>query len=88
MLEKLFEKPAGDATETRRREELLTYVVGFHSNQMLNVSCSKLKTVEETLRSLHQKSVLLRFTDHVQDNEDVSGLLEDLQEAISDYQVR
>ena len=26
--------------------------------------------------------------DHVQDDEDVSGLLEDTREAISDYQVR
>lgn len=50
-------------------------------------SSSKLKTTEEALRSLHQKSALLRFTDHVQDNGDVSGLLEDLQEAINDYQV-
>ena len=48
---------------------------------------SKLKTTEETLQSLYEKSALIRFTDHVQDNEDVSGLLEDLQEAINDYQV-
>jgi hypothetical protein len=49
---------------------------------------SKLKTTEKSLRSLCQKSPLLRFTDHVKDNEDVSGLLEDLQEVINDYQVR
>ena len=46
-----------------------------------------MKNTEETLRSLHQKSALLTFIDHVRDNKDVSGLLEDLQEAINDYQV-
>ena len=49
---------------------------------------SKFKNIGETLESLKQKSALVRFTDHVQDNEEVSGLLEDLQEAINDYQVR
>lgn len=51
------------------------------------MSFSQLKTTEETLRLLYEKSALLRFTDHVRDNKDVSGLLEDLQEAINDYQV-
>jgi len=36
---------------------------------------------------LNQKSAILRFADHVQDSEDVSGLLEDLQEVINDYQM-
>ncbi|KAF9783483.1 hypothetical protein BJ322DRAFT_1156844 [Thelephora terrestris] len=47
----------------------------------------ELQSIEETLRSLHQKSMILRITNHVQDNEEVSGLLEDLREAISDYQM-
>jgi len=47
----------------------------------------KLKGIEEQLRSLHAKSALLRFVNNVQDSEDVSGLLEDLQEAVNDYMV-
>ena len=39
------------------------------------------------LRSLKEKSTLQQFVDHAQDDEDVSGLLEDIREAISDYQV-
>ena len=46
-----------------------------------------MKSTEGTLRSLNQKSALLTFIDHVPDNENVSRLLEDLQEAINDYQV-
>jgi hypothetical protein len=48
----------------------------------------KLKDIEEQLRSLYGKSALLRFVDNVQDSGDVSGLLEDLQEAVNDYMVR
>ena len=47
----------------------------------------KLKHIEEQLLSLHGKFVLLRIADGVQDNEDVGGLLEDLQEAVNDYMV-
>ena len=47
----------------------------------------KLKYIEEQLLALHGKFVLLRIADGVQDNEDVSGLLEDLQEAVNDYMV-
>ena len=32
--------------------------------------------------------MLLQLVDNVQDSEDVSGLLEDLQEAVNDYMVR
>ena len=48
---------------------------------------SKLKDIEEQLRSLGEKSVPLRYLDNVQDGEDVGGLLEDLQEAVNDYLV-
>ena len=39
------------------------------------------------LKSLKEKSTLRQFVDHAQDDEDVSGLLEDIWEAVSDYQV-
>ena len=48
----------------------------------------QLKDIEERLGSLHGKSVPLRYLDNVQDNEDVTGLLEDLREAVNDYMVR
>ena len=49
---------------------------------------STLENIENRLRSLHEKFLLLRLVDNVQDSEDVSGLLEDLQEAVNDYMVR
>ena len=49
---------------------------------------SKLEDIEEQLRSLLEKSALLRFANNVQNSRNVSGLLEDLQEAFNDYMVR
>jgi len=46
-----------------------------------------LKGIEEQLQSLGGKSMPLRYLDNVQDGEDVTGLLEDLQEAVNDYMV-
>ena len=40
------------------------------------------------MQPLSEKPGLRRLADHVQDDEEISGLLEDLQEAIADYQVR
>ena len=51
-------------------------------------SPSELKNIEEQLLSLSGKSLAQRCLDDVQDSEDVSGLLEDLQEAVNDYMVR
>ena len=49
---------------------------------------SKLKDIEERSRPLREKFVLLRFIDSVEDSKDVSGLLEDIREAVGDYMVR
>ena len=58
----------------------------------IQTGCSKpprkLKDIEERLRSLHGKPEHLQLADNAQDSEDVNGLLEDLQEAVSDYMVR
>ena len=51
-------------------------------------SSSKLKDIEEQIRTLHGKSAFQRLADSAQDNEDVNGLLEDLQEVVNDYMVR
>jgi len=48
----------------------------------------RLEDIKEQLHSLRGKSAPLRYLDNVQDGEDVSGLLEDLQEAVNDYMVR
>ena len=48
----------------------------------------KFKDIEGQLQSLSEKPGLQRFVDHAQDDEEVSGLIEDLRETISDYQVR
>ena len=48
---------------------------------------SKLKDIEERLQPFGGKSVPLRYLDSAQDSEDISGLLEDLHEAVSDYMV-
>ena len=49
---------------------------------------SRLKDIEEKLSSLGGKSVPLRYLDSAQDSKNVSGLLNDLQEAVNDYMVR
>ena len=36
FLEKIFEQPAGDEAEKGRRDKLLTYVTGPHSNLLLS----------------------------------------------------
>jgi len=47
----------------------------------------KLKDIGEQLQLLGGKSVVLQSFDNTQDSEDVSGLLEDLQEVVNDYMV-
>jgi len=49
---------------------------------------SKLGVIEKELRSLYGESAPRRLVDRGQDNEEIFRLLEDLQEVISDYQVR
>ena len=48
---------------------------------------SKLESIKEELQKLDGKSLGLRYLNSAQDGDDVSGLLEDLQEAVNDYMV-
>ena len=70
------------------------FVMDYYCMQMASIqtkylkSPSKLRNIEEQIRSLHGKFVLKRLVDNAQDGEDVNGLLEDLREAVSDYMVR
>ena len=47
----------------------------------------KFKNIEKQLQSLHGRPTLLRYLDNAQDNEDIGGLLEDLQEVVNNYMV-
>ncbi|KAF9646350.1 hypothetical protein BDM02DRAFT_246803 [Thelephora ganbajun] len=70
-LEAGFATLPGNVVEQRRRSELIR----------------KFRGIEGQLRSLSEKPILQRLADHVQDGEEVSGLLEDIREIISDYQM-
>ncbi|KAF9644979.1 hypothetical protein BDM02DRAFT_3131408 [Thelephora ganbajun] len=70
-LEARFATPPGSVVEQRRRSELI-----------LKFGC-----IEGRLRSLSKKPELRRLDEHVQDDEEVPGLLEDIREIISDYQM-
>ncbi|KAF9644549.1 hypothetical protein BDM02DRAFT_3121687 [Thelephora ganbajun] len=69
--EACFAALPGNAVEQRRRGELIR----------------KFRGIEGQLRSLSEKSMLQRLADHVQDDEEVSELIEDAQEIIFDYQM-
>ena len=49
---------------------------------------SKLDAIKDQLQLFSEKSGLLQPVDHVQASEDAFWLLEDIQEAILDYQAR
>jgi len=84
----IFATPPGDVAEQRRRNELTRYAVAPPPSPFpVLISSSKLKGIEGALRSLYGKPEMRRLVDHVHDDEDVSTLLEDLQEAVSHYQV-
>jgi hypothetical protein len=48
---------------------------------------SKFEDIERQLRPLSKKSGMRQLADHVQGVKEVYGLLEDLRETVSDYQV-
>jgi len=72
--------------EQRRRSKLIRYDI-IHPQDMTLSPSSKLRGIEENLRSLYENPALQPPADNVQDDEEVSGLLEDLREIMSDYQV-
>ena len=86
VLETIFEEPSDDREEQMRRDGLLQYVTVPPLDSRLS-SSRKFKDIERQLRLLSGKSALQQFAEHVQDKDEVSALLEDLKEAISDYQV-
>ncbi|KAF9646358.1 hypothetical protein BDM02DRAFT_3188908 [Thelephora ganbajun] len=70
-LEERFDSRPDDVEELRRRGKLIR----------------EFGRIEGQLRSLSDKSELLQLADHVQDDGEVFGFLEDLRETIFNYQV-
>ena len=86
-LEELFATPPGDVAEQRRRDGLIRYVV-IPLLTWCSVPSSSFKDIEGRLRPLSERSRVQQLAEHVQENETISGLLEDLQEDINNYRVR
>ena len=86
-LEERFNSRPSDVADQRRRDELIRYVTVFlHSRR--SFPSSKLDVVGGELRLLAEKLGLPRPTDLVQGDNDLFRPLDDLQEAILNYQVR
>jgi hypothetical protein len=81
-LEARFDTRPGDVKEQRRRYELILYVILPLLGSILS-SFQQAQGHREQLRSLYESPELQRAAD-----ENVLGLLEDLRETISGYQVR
>ena len=86
-LEERFNLRPSDVADQRRRDDLIRYVT------VLIYSCcsfpsSKLDVFAGRLRLLSEKPESPQLTDRAQDDEDLFRPLEDLQEAILNYQVR
>ena len=89
VLEERFDSPPSGVPEQRRRGDLIGYetVLRVRPRPQHSFPLSGLNEIGEQLRSASEKLESLRPDDNVQASEDVFKLLEDLQEAILDYQV-
>ena len=77
----------GNVEEQKCRNELKWYAAIPHKYLALNPLSSKLDSIEGELLLMHESSGPEQPPDYVEYNEGVVGLLEDLQESISHYQV-
>ena len=87
-LESCFDSRPSDVAEQRRRDDLIRYGTTIPPLLPVLIPPRKLEAIEKQLRLFSEKSGLLLPADHVQASEDAFRLLEDIQEAILDYQVR
>ena len=86
-LEERFNSRPSDVADQRRRDELIRYVTLFLFSRC-SFPSSKLDVVGGQLQMLAEKPGLPRPTDLVQGNDELFRPLDDLQEAILNYQVR
>ena len=86
-LESCFDSRPSDVAEQRRRNDLIR-CVSIPPLLLVLIPPRKLKAIEEQLRLFSEKSELLLPADRAQISEDAFRFLEDIQEAILDYQVR
>jgi hypothetical protein len=89
-LEIRFDTPPSNVPEQRRRVDLIRCVAIMYSSfapTLCSFLPSKLDGVRELLQLLSEKLGLPRPPDQVQTSRDAFRLLEDIQEAILDYQV-
>ena len=87
-LEKHFDSRPSDVAEQRLRDELMQYVTMFTSYDTALILSSQLRRLEEQLRSWFEEQETHGLAGHVQGDDSAFGLLEDMQEAILNYQVR
>ena len=87
-LEGHFDSRPSDVAEQRRRDELIQYVTMLTSYGTALTPSSQLRRFEEQLRSWFKEQESQGLTDHAQGDSGVFGRLEDIQEAILNYQVR
>jgi len=85
-VEVLLDSPISDDGEEKRRNDLLRFDHHFPTRETNRTWSSKIKQIEAQLRSLYEKGSFPRFAQQAEDDEASTRLLEDLREAIADYQ--
>ena len=88
-LEERFDSPPSGVAEQRGRGDLIRHVIvtRLRLNSKYSFPLSKLGAIEEQLWPFSKKLGSPGPVDHIRVCEDVFKLLEDLQEAILDFQV-
>jgi len=86
-LEEHFDSRPSDVAEQRRRDELKQCVTMLGSYGTALTLSSQLRRFGEQLRSWTEEQESQGPTDHIQGDDGAFGLLEDMQEAILNYQV-
>ena len=87
-LESCFDSRPSDVEEQRRRDDLIRCVTVPALLPICSFPPRKLEAINEQLPLFSEKSGLIRPADYVQASEVAFRLLEDIQEAILNYQVR
>ena len=87
-LEEHFDSRPSDVAEQRRRDELIQYVTILSSYGTALTLSSQLRCFGEQLQSWLEEQESQGLTDHIQGDDRSFGLLENIQEAILNYQVR